>query len=59
MPDIGYYQSLTFELEAIKNRIRHLVTHWQADGELEGGRASNNASSPPSRQCPCRSRFYG
>lgn len=30
---IDYYQSLTSELDAIKNRIRHLVTHWQADGE--------------------------
>ena len=33
MRAINYYQSLTSELDAVKNKIRHLVTHWQTDGE--------------------------
>jgi hypothetical protein len=28
-----YHESVTSELEAVKNRIRVLVTHWQTDGE--------------------------
>ena len=34
MPDlISYHQSVTAELDATKNRIRNLVTHWATDGE--------------------------
>jgi hypothetical protein len=34
MPNIrDYHESLTLELDALKNRIRNLVTHWPTDGE--------------------------
>jgi hypothetical protein len=34
MPNIHeYHESLTLELDALKNRIRSLVTHWLTDGE--------------------------
>jgi hypothetical protein len=34
MPNIhGYHESLTLELDALKNKIRSLVTHWPTDGE--------------------------
>jgi hypothetical protein len=34
MPNIRqYHESLTVELDAVKNRIRSLVTHWPTDGE--------------------------
>lgn|GEM_PF-6627972 len=29
----AYHESVTDELDAIKNRIRNLVTHWATDGE--------------------------
>jgi hypothetical protein len=28
-----YYKSLSMELRGLKNRVRHLVRHWQTDGE--------------------------
>lgn len=28
-----YHESVTFELDSVKNRIRNLVTHWPTDGE--------------------------
>ena len=34
MPNIRqYHESLTLELDALKNRIRNLVAHWPTDGE--------------------------
>ncbi|MHB8870195.1 MAG: DUF6602 domain-containing protein [Thermoleophilia bacterium] len=34
MPDLnGYHESVTAELDAVKNRIRNLVRHWPTDGE--------------------------
>jgi hypothetical protein len=27
-----YHESVTSELDAVKNRIRNLVTHWLTDG---------------------------
>jgi hypothetical protein len=34
MPNIrDYHESLTLELDALKNRIRNLVAHWPTDGE--------------------------
>src|SRR5260370_34813425 len=34
MPNIlDYHASLTLELDALKNRVRNLVTQWQTDGE--------------------------
>lgn len=30
---LDYHKLLTLELEALKDRIRNLVTHWQTDGE--------------------------
>lgn len=34
MPNFSeYHESVTSELDAIKNRIRNLVTHWLTDGE--------------------------
>jgi hypothetical protein len=34
MPNFhDYHESVTSELEAVKNRIRNLVTHWLTDGE--------------------------
>jgi hypothetical protein len=34
MPNIrDYHESVTSELDAVKNRIRNLVTHWVTDGE--------------------------
>ncbi len=31
--DPDYYKSLSMELQGLKNRVRHLVRHWQTDGE--------------------------
>lgn len=34
MPDfMAYHRSVTDELDALKNKIRNLVTHWPTDGE--------------------------
>ncbi len=34
MPNfLDYHMSVTSELDAVKNRIRNLVTHWLTDGE--------------------------
>jgi len=34
MPDLfAFHESVTAELDAVKNRVRNLVTHWQTDGE--------------------------
>jgi hypothetical protein len=34
MPNIRHYhESITSELDAVKNRIRNLVRHWPTDGE--------------------------
>jgi hypothetical protein len=34
MPNIRqYHESVTSELDAVRNRIRNLVTHWLTDGE--------------------------
>lgn len=33
MDNKKYFQSITLELEALKDRVRNYTRHWQTDGE--------------------------